>query len=223
MRPQGVPILKIKFTGKVLSTKSKKTEDDIISKIERFMEVDLIESMKSVTDYYQGNREEAKVEMTWYLFDLLFEIFKVDGIGGLNSAWFTIKHSGSIRSIEDTAMNASQEPFGTVIAQGHTETRRQGGIDLTANKTPLEIKYGSPSTRPDGLAQGEPFRFNPAMSATPSNRGGETSPGLEPGGLQQLQNAPGFVPVIINIQEMTNLSEFLGLPKENRTVLTTSS
>ncbi len=86
---------------------------------------------------------------------------------------------------------------------------------LGQDKTSLEIKYGSPSTRPDGIAQGEPFRFNPAMSATPSNRGGETSPGLEPGGLQQLQNAPGFVPVIINITPMDDLKGFLGIKESN--------
>ena len=34
---------------------------------------------------------------------------------------------------------------------------------------------------------------------------------LDPAMLQQLKNAPGFVPVIINIQPMTNLREFLGL------------
>ncbi|MBF0483879.1 MAG: hypothetical protein HQL25_04140 [Candidatus Omnitrophica bacterium] len=41
-----------------------------------------------------------------------------------------------------------------------------GGIELNGNKMGLDvIKNGSPSTRPDGLAQDEPFRFNPAMVA----------------------------------------------------------
>ena len=34
---------------------------------------------------------------------------------------------------------------------------------------------------------------------------------LDPGMLARLQNAPGFTPVIINIQPMTNLRQFLGL------------
>ncbi len=34
---------------------------------------------------------------------------------------------------------------------------------------------------------------------------------MDPAMFKQLQNAPGFVPVIINIQPMTNLREFLGL------------
>jgi len=36
---------------------------------------------------------------------------------------------------------------------------------------------------------------------------------IDPAGLQQLQNAPGFVPVIINIQPMKDIQVFLGLDK----------
>ena len=43
------------------------------------------------------------------------------------------------------------------------------------------------------------------------NSGGEIKFHLDPAMLQQLQNAPGFVPVIINIQPMNNLRVFLGL------------
>ena len=34
---------------------------------------------------------------------------------------------------------------------------------------------------------------------------------LDPAQLAQFQNAPGFIPVIIHIQPMTNLRTFLGL------------
>ena len=34
---------------------------------------------------------------------------------------------------------------------------------------------------------------------------------IDPAMLRQLQNAPGFVPVIISIQPMNNLKQFLGL------------
>ena len=65
-----------------------------------------------------------------------------------------------------------------------------GGIDLTTpglaartgNKTPLEVQNSG---------EGIKFYLDPTM-------------------LQQLQNAPGFVPVIINIQPLLNLKEFLG-------------
>jgi guanylate kinase len=61
-----------------------------------------------------------------------------------------------------------------------------GGIDLTANKTSLEIKNSGESIK---------LHLDSAM-------------------LRELQNTPGFVPVIINIQPMTDLKEFLGLEYE---------
>ena len=59
----------------------------------------------------------------------------------------------------------------------------KGGIDFTANKTPLEIQNSG---------EGIKFKIDPVM-------------------LRQLQNTPGFVPVIINIQPMTDLRKFLGI------------
>jgi len=66
--------------------------------------------------------------------------------------------------------------------------RNTGGIDFTAAQTPLEIKN-----------EGEKIKFN-----------------LEPGLLVLLHNAPGFVPVIINVQPMTDLPAFLGLSGANK-------
>jgi hypothetical protein len=57
-----------------------------------------------------------------------------------------------------------------------------GGIDLTSNKF----------LQTQNTGEGIKFQLNPAM-------------------LKQLQNAPGFYPVIINIQPMTNLKQFLGI------------
>jgi hypothetical protein len=68
-------------------------------------------------------------------------------------------------------------------AQKSTREHREGGIDLTPANMNLLTKNG-----------GEAIRFH-----------------LNPLQLQQLQNAPGFAPVIINIQPMTNLRMFLGL------------
>jgi len=61
--------------------------------------------------------------------------------------------------------------------------QRTGGIDLTPANMNLETQNGD-----------EEIKFH-----------------LDPAQLAQLQNAPGFVPVIINIQPMTNLKQFLGL------------
>jgi hypothetical protein len=58
----------------------------------------------------------------------------------------------------------------------------KGGIDLSSDKA-LQIKNS-----------GEEIKFH-----------------LDPKMLEQIQNASGFVPVIINIQPMTDLRGFLGL------------
>ena len=72
------------------------------------------------------------------------------------------------------------------------------------------------------------LNINPAMNVSMPNRGGidltpanmnlqtQNSNGeikfhMDPAMLQQLQNAPGFVPVIINIQPLKSLQEFLGI------------
>ena len=60
---------------------------------------------------------------------------------------------------------------------------RKGGIDFNADKINLQIQNATGGIK---------FHMDPAM-------------------LQQLQNAPGFVPVIINIQPMKDLRQFLGL------------
>ena len=63
--------------------------------------------------------------------------------------------------------------------------QKEGGIDLTPANMNLQTK----------------------------NNGDEIKFHLDPAMLQQLQNAPGFVPVIINIQPLKSLQEFLGLTR----------
>ncbi|MBF0570383.1 MAG: histidine phosphatase family protein [Candidatus Omnitrophica bacterium] len=60
---------------------------------------------------------------------------------------------------------------------------QKGGIDLTPANMNLQTQNSN---------EGIKFRIDPAM-------------------LQKLQNAPGFVPVIVNIQPMMNLKDFLGV------------
>ena len=64
--------------------------------------------------------------------------------------------------------------------------RAKGGIDLTPANMNLQVKKEIAS--PLGIK----FHLDPAM-------------------LEQLQNAPGFVPVIISVQPLKSLAEFLGL------------
>lgn len=69
----------------------------------------------------------------------------------------------------------------------------------------------SPAMKTVGLEKGG-IDLTPAnMNLQTQNAGGEIKFHMDPAMLQQLQNAPGFVPVIINISPMSNLKEFLGI------------
>ena len=74
-----------------------------------------------------------------------------------------------------------------VIDHAMGRGEKNGGIDLTPANMNVETKTGSPMTN-----KGIKFHLDPAL-------------------LRQLQNAPGFVPVIINIQPMVDLRRFLGV------------
>ena len=50
------------------------------------------------------------------------------------------------------------------------------------------------------------------MNLQAQNSSGEIKFHLDPAMLKQLQNAQGFVPMIISIQLMVNLRQFLGMP-----------
>jgi len=65
--------------------------------------------------------------------------------------------------------------------------RAKGGIDFTADKMPLQVQN-----------TGEGIKFH-----------------MDPAQLAQLQNAPGFVPVIISVQPLLDLKAFLGIVNQS--------
>ncbi len=84
---------------------------------------------------------------------------------------------------------------------GNPQLSKTGGIDFKADKINLEVKMDSRqkhSGMTTGLDEGKGIQFN-----------------IDPAMLEQLRNAPGFVPVIINIQPMDNLPAFLGVSGGN--------
>ena len=88
------------------------------------------------------------------------------------------------KHLKDQAMKSSLIPEG----QSAKNVGNTGGIDLTPANMHLQLKNGDST----GAFGGIKFLLDPAI-------------------LAQIQNAPGFVPVIINIQPMTDLPRFLGL------------
>ncbi len=98
----------------------------------------------------------------------------------------------------DQAMTGQAQPDAVMTPEG--------GIDFKSDKvdSAFEVKR-DPSeklgTRNEYMSPFFQFHIDPAM-------------------LQQLQNSPGFMPVIINIQPMNNLPEFLGLSQQIETFQT---
>ena len=82
--------------------------------------------------------------------------------------------------------DGQEQNWKTVEGAEFSKARAPGGIDLTPGH----------------------------MNLRTHNNGGEIKVRLDPAMFKQLQNALGFVPVIINIQPVNNLREFLGLNQE---------
>jgi transcriptional regulator with XRE-family HTH domain len=97
-------------------------------------------------------------------------------------AYFRVGVRGSVL---DTAMTSAPD---------QASTSSPGGIDLTpANMnlpTKMDSRFRGNDKEGNGNDNGIQFHLDPAM-------------------LKQLQNAPGFVPVIINIQPLTDIRTFL--------------
>jgi len=89
----------------------------------------------------------------------------------------------------DKVLPSVAELLGPASNNKAMRSNRQGGIDLTVADMNLQTQN-----------EGEEIKFH-----------------LDPAMLARLQNAPGFVPVIINIQPLEDLSLFLGLQKEANT------
>jgi len=102
------------------------------------------------------------------------------------------------RQLEVWAMAGRKVPSNPAMAMPS-----KGGIDLTPANMNVQVKTGSPTetfgddkrsnwndSRSNGIGKGIQFHIDPAM-------------------LAQLQNAPGFVPVIIRVRPLKSLTEFL--------------
>jgi len=90
------------------------------------------------------------------------------------------------------------------------EGKTRGLIDLRINEKPMQARSDSriivKVSGPGGID------FNPdKINLLIKNNGGAIKFKIDPVMLKQLQNAPGFVPVIINVKPLTSLSLFLGI------------
>jgi hypothetical protein len=105
----------------------------------------------------------------------------------------------SLKTIDKIILDKNTPVYGNLWGRLYDLSRDQvmniqknGGIDLTPANMNLQTQNA-----------GEGIKFH-----------------LDPTQLAQLQNAPGFVPVIINIQPLNNLKQFLGIDATNSFQLT---
>ena len=151
------------------------------------------------------NLNEIKISLTkGYYFNLDALIRNIKGewdwtylygaaIGYLASMHFGNEHVDEAlqyiysRSIQDGVVNAKAEPKSNIVVNANAAMNSQkldkdlGGIDLTPANMNLQTQ---------NAGAGIKFYLDPVI-------------------LQELQDAPGFVPVIINIQPLKSLQEFL--------------
>ena len=93
------------------------------------------------------------------------------------------------RSPDNYFLNSSYYVLSIYELSSLMKTRKQGGIDFTNAQAPLQVQNAGEAIK---------FHVDPAM-------------------LAQLQNAPGFSPVIINIAPLNDLRLFLGITEESPT------
>ena len=109
------------------------------------------------------------------------------------------------------------EPYLYLFADANLRVRiRNDGGKITKVNDAYDLLESLDFAMLNEIAKGG-IDFKPdkvdSVFAIKSN-GGEIKFHIDPAMLRQLQNAPGFMPVIINIQPMTDLRLFLGLNQE---------
>ncbi len=180
----------------------------------------------------QGSRERAvKENMDKYksLITVVGSYFKQTGDGFLVSP-YAVYANGDEAFDETTGHSWNTPGRGTYasVASGAyyvlAKTIEQTGFD------PVAVNVRMPA-RPDQAMSitankqsgpgGIDFKPDKVDSAfVVKNSGGAIKFHIDPAMLQQLQNAPGFVPVIINIVPLKDLPEFLGLKSATDTATT---
>jgi len=109
----------------------------------------------------------------------------------------------------ERVLNAKMKAVDALISLIDAYTSINGASLDEINRRILEIKGPKKSAQ---LSNTGGVDLTPAnMNLQTQNSGEAIKFHLDPAQLERLQNAPGFVPVIINIQPLNNLKQFLGI------------
>jgi diguanylate cyclase (GGDEF)-like protein len=149
---------------------------------------------KGASTQGEDKKEISAAWVTWFLNRALDQ--KIDDNlnkaknQGRNGFVMTTGDIGPYLEKLDEFQKMPQEEMGS--ADDAMQALEKGGIDLTPANMNIQVKTGSPTNTFGDDSRGIKFHLDPAM-------------------LAQLQNAPGFVPVIINVQPLNDLKSFLGI------------
>jgi ribosomal protein L21E len=181
--------------GLEISSEAPFHKDDIQMMSSKTWQENAIEALKAAvgsavtSDMITGIKEQFKLAPGFDKFNLYNGVMvSIPGDDSGGEDWRQEPQPGPTEKIIADEDERELVPVGI---RSTSVSRREGGINLNADKLNLEIQNGGGSIK---------FHFDPAM-------------------LQQLQNAPGFVPVIINIQPMTNLRMWLGLKNSSSSAI----
>jgi len=195
------------FTMKEVRRSKVKEFASIMADIDQFLsgegDSSIKELVRSLKQGLQGNRRIIRQQVVARLNDLSNKYYKIftKMQGGIQASafkelvqeieYFVHKEGGSPILLDERNMKeldyiyhyaGGNNDLRTI--QSGNDSAMRGGVDFTANKTSLRIQ---------NAGEGINFHLDPAM-------------------LAQFQNAPGFVPVIINILPMGNLKSWLLTP-----------
>ncbi len=179
-----------RFQKEYLRAIDQSTGDDAVALIEKWLSVHKSRLVDIIAFFGNVMPDDAPV-----LFDILFgrvvDVEKLKDVlqrygdtEGLASYLSAVHRIAHSTDVDEVINTASIRVMERSSDKAMPTTN--GGIDLNADKMNLEVQH-----------DGEEIQFH-----------------LDPGMAEQLQKVSGFVPVIFNIQPMTDLKMFLGLKDE---------
>ncbi len=136
-------------------------------------------------------RKENLGKLPPYIIDIIPALIEREGTHNLVELMRRVEKKGHFRKAVDSAMKA----------------RDVGGIDLTPANMHLQTKMDSRL-----YVNGDGFFAGRGVDSALGRDDKGIQFHIDPAMLAQLQNAPGFVPLIISIHSMTDLRKFLNSP-----------
>ena len=187
-----------------------------LHELSHFVQIDAEKNFPEIDNYYKNVAYNKYWKMGPYrnIFHIDYGEFLAEDI---NSYFFRGRALTQIQPVSDFDLKHYGFPRGPAIIEiSDTLAERERllhelKIRYSVSDRAMNITYSKKSKSGSGIKKGG-IDLTPANNVLQTQNAGEAIKfHLNPAQLAQLQNAPGFVPVIINIQPLKNISKFLGV------------